>query len=146
MCLRPLVTGAALLVTVAVTSAAQSEPVRHLTVTSKDGMNVLQWVNPAGFGNVTIRYDSGPSTCVFPSLPEGGDGSLLAGNVSGTADRPASFRHEQLTNTHNYCYTVWVNEGPGFSAGRSKSGRPFSTSASANSTRELSTKGLRGNC
>jgi outer membrane protein assembly factor BamB len=131
MCLRPLATGAALLVAVAVARAAPPDFVRYLTVTSQDRVNVLQWLNPPGFGNVTIRYNSRPSDCVFPAQPLGGDGSLLAGNVSGTAGRTASFRHDTpaLTNGHKYCYTAWVDQGGSvFSAGRSNWGRPLSPS------------------
>src|SRR5262245_40495338 len=130
MCLRPLVAGAALLVAVAVASAAPPDTVRHLTVTSRDRKNVLQWVNPPGFGEVTIRYTSGPTDCAYPTMPEGGDGSLFAGDVTGAPGLPASFSHDTpgLTNTHKYCYSLWVREGPSvYSLPRSEWGRPFST-------------------
>jgi Galactose oxidase, central domain/Immunoglobulin domain/PQQ-like domain/Kelch motif len=115
-------------VPITVTSLTPPDTVRHLTVTSKDQKNVLHWLNPPGFGNVTIRYRSGPTSCVFPSDPLGGDGSFLAGNESGAPNQPDSFSHEPLTNDNRYCYTVWVDKGGSvYSAGRSNRGRPFST-------------------
>ena len=117
-------------VAITVTAVLPSDTVRYLTVTSKDEKNVLQWLNPPGFGNATVRYNTGPTACSFPALPLGGDGSVLAGNVTGTPNQPATLSHDTpaLTNGHKYCYTVWVDKGGSvFSAGRSNSGRPFST-------------------
>jgi outer membrane protein assembly factor BamB len=117
-------------VPITVVTADPPDTVRYLTVTSKDEKNVLQWLNPPGFGNVTVRYNPGLSTCAFPSMPLGGDGSLLAGNVVGAPGQPATLRHDTpaLTNGLKYCYTAWVDKGGAvFSAGRSNSGRPFAT-------------------
>ncbi len=116
--------------TLVVLSAAASEAVRHLTVTSRDGQDLVEWLNPAAFGNARIRVNSGPTSCASPSHPLGFDGSTLVADVAGAPDAPARRLQGSLTNTHHYCYTVWIDEGGGvFSTGRTIEGRPFAVAA-----------------
>jgi hypothetical protein len=93
------------------------------TVTSRDSENVLQWVNPPGYGTVRIRYNSGVS-CTSPAGP------LLSGTLlddyAGSAGQPVRYPHTPVANDTTYCYTLFVDTGGGtWSAGSSNSGRPF---------------------
>jgi trimeric autotransporter adhesin len=116
-------------VTTAVTGGP-ADTVRYLTVTSKDGQNVVQWLNPTGFGNVRIRYKTGPTACTFPTNPDGSDGSTGPFDFpAGTPNEPGRFEHNGLTNGDHYCYTAWVDTGAPWSAGRFVKGRPFAVPA-----------------
>jgi hypothetical protein len=109
------------------TSCATGEPgtVANVTVTSRGGENVLQWINPPGFGTVRIRYNSGAS-CTPPVDPLG-SGTFLADDV-GLPGEARRYPHTGLTDGTTYCYTLFVDTGGGsWSAGRTNSGRPFST-------------------
>ena len=97
--------------------------VSGFTVTSRSGENVLQWVNPPGYGTVRIRYSDAPS-CTAPGDPLSA-GTLLAdyGGVPGAVER---YPHTPVTDGTTYCYALFVDTGGGtWSAGRSNSGRPF---------------------
>jgi hypothetical protein len=94
------------------------------SVTSRSGENLVQWVNPPGFGSVRVRFDSGPS-CVFPADPLG-SGTLLADDV-GLPGEARSIPHTGLSDGTSYCYTLFVDTGGAYSAGRSIAGRPFAT-------------------
>jgi outer membrane protein assembly factor BamB len=121
----PAVISNEVLVTVA--APAPPEPVRYLTVTSKDQTNVLNWLNPPAADDVTIRFNEGTAGCANPTSPLGGDGSLLLATVAAADGHPASFTHDRLVNGHKYCYTLWVDVQDEFSSGQSNWGRPFST-------------------
>ena len=107
------------------TSCTTGEPgtVAGLTITSKSGGNVLQWLNPPGFGAVRIRYNSG-ATCTSPTDPLG-SGTLLADDA-GLPGEARRYPHAGLSDGTTYCYTLFVDTGSGaWSAGRTNSGRPF---------------------
>jgi uncharacterized repeat protein (TIGR01451 family) len=104
------------------------DTVRYLTVTSKTTENILQWLNPVTFGNVTIRYNSSSVACTFPTAADGSDGSSWAADVPGMPNQPGRFSHIGLTDGDQYCYTVWVDKGvAGYSAGQFIDARPFLT-------------------
>ena len=109
-----------------ITAAAPGDDVLYFTVTSRDSENVLEWVNPAGYDTVRIRYTTG-DPCVYPVDPVL-DGSLAGDkmDLDGPGDRDR-FSHGGLTNDLPHCYTVFVDTGGGYSAGRSNRGRPFDT-------------------
>jgi hypothetical protein len=111
-------------VQVDVTAAPPGDDVLHFTVTSRDGENVLEWVYPVGYDTVRIRYDVG-DPCAYP-VNATTDGILL-GDQTGTAGLPDRLAHGSLVNDTPYCYTVFVDTGGGYSAGRSNRGRPFDT-------------------
>ena len=112
--------------TAAAGSGSAPDDVGFLTVTSVNGQNTLEWVNPAadyGTTRVCWRQDR---------LPEDpGDGTCF--DQSGTAGTADSYQHNGLTNASWYHYGVWVESSGGgvWSAGRFNSGRPFDTSGPA---------------
>lgn len=115
-----------------VVNAAGPDTPRYLTVTSKDSLNTLEWLNPVGFGNVRINYKSGAASCSFPTDPTGADGSIiLVSLLAGTPDQPGRYDHPTLTNGNRYCYTVWVDKGGSYSTGKAIEGRPFTVVAGA---------------
>ena len=101
------------------------DTVHHLTVTSKDGENIVQWLNPMAFGIVRLRYRTDPTSCTFPTDPDGSDGSFGLPDVPGTPNEPGRYEHNGLVNGNYYCYTAWVNTGAPWSARRTIKGRPF---------------------
>ncbi len=106
--------------------AGAADTVRYLTVTSKSTLNVLQWLNPVGFGNVRIRYKSSPTACSFPVATDGSDGSLpVVDFLPGTPNQPGRFDHGPIANGDHYCYTAWVDKSGSYSAGKVVEGRPF---------------------
>jgi PQQ-like domain len=97
--------------------------VEGLTVTARSGQNVLQWVNPPGFGAVRIRYTSGVS-CTPPTDPLGA-GTLLVDDA-GLPGEARRYPHTGLSDGTTYCYALFVDTGSGtWSARRTNSGRPF---------------------
>jgi outer membrane protein assembly factor BamB len=87
----------------------------------------LQWVYPAGYDTVRIRYEEGP-TCTAPTDPDS-DGTLL-GDVSGTAGAPGTTPHPSPANGTQYCYRIWTDLGGGsYAAGSTTHARPFDNSA-----------------
>lgn len=112
-------------VTVANGAGAPNE-VSYLTVTSRSGKNVLQWVYPAGFSSVRIRFNTG-EPCVFPNDATS-SGTFLT-DEPGTGGAPGAYAHTGAVNGTTYCYTVFVDLGGGvtWSAGRTGSGHPFTT-------------------
>jgi hypothetical protein len=97
--------------------------VEGLSVTSRSGQNVLQWVNPPGFGAVRIRYTSGAS-CTPPTDPLG-SGTLLADDA-GLPGEARRYPHTGLSDGTTYCYALFVDTGSGtWSVRRANSGRPF---------------------
>jgi hypothetical protein len=112
-------------VTVANT-AGPTDEVSFFTVTTRDSQNVLEWVYPAGFSAVRIRYNTG-SPCVFPN--DADTSFTFLSDESGAAGARDGFAHGGLANGTTYCYTIFVDKGAGlWSAGRTNSGKPFSTS------------------
>ena len=105
------------------TTAASNE-VPFFTVTSRDSRNVLEWIYPAAFTSVRIRYTTG-EPCAYPADGDL-DGFLLA-DRTGSAGGYDSVAHDPVVNGTNYCYTVFVATGAPWSAGRTNSGKPFST-------------------
>jgi uncharacterized repeat protein (TIGR01451 family) len=109
-----------------VVNAAGPDTARYVTVTSKDSLTTLEWLNPVGYGNVRINYKSGATSCSFPTDPTGADGStILVPLLSGSPDQPNRFDHTTLTDGSHYCYTIWVDKGGTYSTGKSIEGRPF---------------------
>lgn len=112
-------------VTVANT-AGPADEVPFFTVTSRDSQNVLEWVYPASYNKVRVRYTSGPP-CVFPANGDS-DGSFLM-DVVGLAGERDGITHAPLGNGTTYCYTIFVDTtGAGvWSSGKTNSGTPFAT-------------------
>ncbi len=103
-------------------SAGAPGMVEGLTVTSRSGQNVLQWINPPGFGTVRIRYKSGP-TCASPTDPLSG-GTFLADDT-GLPTEARRFPHTGVTDGTEYCYGLFVDTGGGTWSGvQTSSGRP----------------------
>jgi uncharacterized repeat protein (TIGR01451 family) len=113
--------------TTAVIDNSGPDAVRYLAVTAKSTENVLEWLNPAGFGNVRIRYKSDPVLCTFPTAPDGSDGSFpVVDFLAGTPNQPGRYTHAPIANGDQYCYTVWADKGGGaYSGGRFNENRPF---------------------
>jgi hypothetical protein len=113
-------------VPVTVVLSPPGDDVEFFTVTSRSTQNVLEWVNPLGFGTVRILYNEGV-TCTFPTDPLG-PGTLLP-VPAGTPGARDGIPHNGLTNGRTYCYTIFTDQGGGaYSGGRSNSGRPMDTS------------------
>ncbi len=97
--------------------------VAGLSITSRAGENVLQWINPPAFGAVRVRYNSG-ATCTSPTDPLS-SGTLLVDDA-GLPGGARRYPHTGLSDGTTYCYTLFVDTGSGtWSAGRTNSGRPF---------------------
>jgi uncharacterized repeat protein (TIGR01451 family) len=113
--------------TTAVVDDGGPDAVRYLAVTAKSAENVLEWLNPAGFGNVRIRYKSNPSLCTFPTAPDGSDGSFpVVDLLAGIPNQPGRYTHAPIANGDQYCYAVWVDKGGGaYSGGQFRKNRPF---------------------
>lgn len=110
---------------ITITGGSPSEDVRHLTVTSRDSENVLEWVNPPGAATVNVRFVGGGPTCsIYPVLET--DGAGITGYPKAVSGGEHELvRHTGLVNgTAEYCYTVFRTGG----TGRTNKGRPFSTS------------------
>jgi N-acetylneuraminic acid mutarotase len=107
---------------VTVTLSAPGDDVAFFTVTSRSTENVLEWVNPAGYNTVSIHATSGP-TCTPPSDPL--NITTWVADEVGLAGQRDRFPHGGLTNDVTYCYTLFVDTGGGYSAGRSNRGRPM---------------------
>lgn len=112
-------------ISVEVVSSPPGDDVQFFTITSRDSENVLEWVNPPGYDKVRIRYNTG-SSCTFPVDPDL-DGALLT-DRTGPAGGRDRLPHSGLGNGTTYCYTLFVDLGGAWSAGRSNRGRPFDTS------------------
>ena len=112
-------------VTVANTVGPANE-VPFVTVTSRDSRNVLEWVYPAAFNKVRIRYTSG-LPCAYPANGDT-DGSFLM-DLVGLAGERDSIAHDPVGNGTTYCYTIFVDTTGGgvWSTGRTNSGTPFPT-------------------
>jgi hypothetical protein len=111
-------------VTVANTVGPADE-VPFFTVTSRDSRNVLEWVYPAAFDTIRIRFTTG-SPCVFPT-DGGSSGTLLLDRI-GSAGARDSFPHDPVVNGTTYCYTIFVDTGGGvWSTGEKNSASPFPT-------------------
>jgi len=103
-----------------------TDSVQFFTVTSRDGENVLEWVNAPGKDTVRIRFNTG-TPCVFPSDPLS-SGTLLM-DKTGLPGQRDGLSHSPIANGTTYCYTMWTDLGGGtYSAGESNHGRPFDTS------------------
>ena len=113
---------------VSIYTAVAGNAVTFLTVTSKDGENVLEWKNPAvaGYAATRIQYNVGAPDCTAPTTPF--DGTSLVRQV-GTAGAHDTVTHSALANDTTYCYAAFVEvAGPSFGTGRARSGRPMDTS------------------
>ena len=107
-------------------TAGPANEVLFFTVTSRDSQNVLEWVYPAAFNKVRIRYTSG-APCVYPANGDTGGSFLM--DVVGIAGARDGIPHNGLGNGTTYCYTVFVDTTGGgvWSSGKTNSGTPFST-------------------
>ena len=111
-------------VTVANTPGPTDE-VPFFTVTSRDSRNVLEWVYPAAFDTIRIRFTTG-SPCAFPT--DGDTSGLLLLDRIGAPGARDSFPHDPATNGTTYCYTIFVDTGGGvWSTGKTNSASPFTT-------------------
>jgi hypothetical protein len=99
------------------------DAVAYFTVTSRSDQNVLEWVNPAGSGSVSVSIHATQGVgCPFPGDPLNPTTHLA--DQMGLRGQHSSFPHTGLTGGRPYCYTVFVDKGGGsFSAGRSLRGR-----------------------
>jgi outer membrane protein assembly factor BamB len=111
-------------IAIQVQASVPANIVKFFTVTTQGTTNTLEWVNPPGHDTVRIRYNSGPSSCAFPSDPVSASSIFLEDNVGPIGGRDSTV-HSGLTPNTKYCYTVWVNLGGPFGPGRSNSGRTF---------------------
>ena len=108
-------------------TAGPADEVPFFTVTSRDSQNVLEWVYPAGFNKVRIRYTSG-APCAFPS--DGDTSGSFLMDLVGIAGGRDSVAHNSVGNGTTYCYTIFVDTtgGGAWSTGKTNSGTPFATS------------------
>jgi len=95
---------------VTVTSGGTSQDVLFVTVTSRSGENVLEWLNPPANGTVSVKYTAASTTCTPPATESAG------APVPGTPFAAAAGVHERLShpslvNTTQYCYTVFYDAG-----------------------------------
>ncbi len=87
----------------------------------------LEWVYPAAYNTVRIRYEQG-ATCTAPTDPEAGGTSL--GEFSGDAGAPGVASHPSPANGTQYCYRIWTVLGGGtYAAGSTTHARPIDNSA-----------------
>jgi hypothetical protein len=100
------------------------------TVTSTNLRNQLEWIYPAPWTKVRIRYDVSPTWagCVPPA-----DASLGFNDIpdqTGTAGGRGYFDHAGLLNDQVYCYSMFTEVSAGIfpaATRRSVNGRPFAT-------------------
>jgi hypothetical protein len=85
-----------------------TDEVPFFTVTSSNSRNVLEWVYPAGFNAVRIRYTTG-SPCVYPTDPQFGD---AAGRQVGGRGESHKYPHDPATNSR-LLHTVFVDKSGG---------------------------------
>jgi outer membrane protein assembly factor BamB len=113
---------------VSVYTTVVGDAVVVFTVTSKDGGNTLEWLNPAigvNYAATRIQYNVGSPACTAPSGPFAG--THLVRRV-GSADAHDMTTHSGLTNGTSYCYAAFVEHaGLAFGDGRPTKGRPFDT-------------------
>jgi hypothetical protein len=105
---------------VTVTLTPPGDDVAFFTVTSRSTQNVLEWVNPPGYDTVSIHATSGPA-CTPPSDPL--DITTWVADEVGVAGQRDGFPHGGLPPDTTYCYTLFVDTGGSYSAGRSNRGR-----------------------
>ena len=96
-------------------------PLQAFTVRSRDGVNKLEWLNPASahYGTTILRYrtDGVTPTSVTDGQPVG------TGSKSGTADTYDSYEHT-VTNGTTYRYAAFVQAANGLAGpGRAAMGR-----------------------
>ena len=110
-----------------------------VTVTSRDGEDVVQWVNPTndpapfGFSDMLVRYTTAPaaSLCAFPADPDDGTQVALEPGVPG--DKDSAVNSGLLDDGTVYCYAVFVHQGGGVFTSfpvTTITGRPVDTAAS----------------
>jgi hypothetical protein len=107
------------------------DAVAVLTVTSKDGVNTLEWLNPVlgGYAATHIRYFTGPG-CAFPTTPF--EGTLLVADAGAYSGVHRMATHSGLVNGVAHCYSAFVEQGgPAFGDAKSTKGTPFDTSGPA---------------
>ena len=120
-------------VEVQVTTTAPADVAPVFTVRSTEGLNRLEWVYPAGYGTVAIRYWTSltwlgcvPPVDVFSGIADIPD-------QSGTPGQPGQLDHgaplfAPLVDDTTYCYSIFAktSSAPTYAtSGRSASGRPF---------------------
>lgn len=107
-------------------AAGPADEVPFFTVTSRDSQNVLEWVFPAAYNKVRIRYTSG-APCAYPANGDTGGSFLM--DVVGLAGARDGIPHNSVANGVTYCYTIFVDTtGSGaWSTGKTNSGTPFAT-------------------
>jgi len=86
----------------------------------------LEWVYPATYDTVRIRYDEGAS-CTAPTDPD--TGGTLLGEFTGTMGEAGSAPHSTVVNGTQYCYRIWTVTGGSTIAGAETHARPFDNSA-----------------
>ena len=107
-------------------TAGPANEVPFFTVTSRDSRNVLEWVYPATFDTIRIRYTTG-SPCAFPV--NGDTSGVLLLDRIGAAGARDSFAHDPAPNGTTFCYRLFVDTTGGgvWSIGKTNSGKPFPT-------------------
>jgi outer membrane protein assembly factor BamB len=113
---------------------ATNPGVEDLTIVSDGtiaagGHNHLQWVNPnsAAPSGIQIKWNSSAGACASPDPANPTVASMGTMNPPyGGAALPQAFDHTSLALDTNYCYTVWVQYGAGWSLpGATATARPF---------------------
>lgn len=104
----------------AVSCATPPNPVQALSVTSTNGSNQLEWLNPSigSYGATMVRFrtDAFPASIV--------DGTLGTTRIGAAGDRD-SWTHSGLTNGTTYYYAAFVDNGFGvWSRSRTVAARP----------------------
>jgi uncharacterized repeat protein (TIGR01451 family) len=100
-----------------------TDAVAVFTVTSTNGTNLLEWMNPSSAAYVSTEILF--KTSGFPTGPLDGT-SLFNGGASGAK---GTYLHTGLTNDMTYYYAAFVHlVGPSVSTGTFTRGRPFDTS------------------
>jgi len=100
--------------------ALRVDRLHNFTVTSRDGENQLEWMNPID-GNLQIRF----RTDTFPA--DETDGTLLT-TATGTGDGYESFSHSPIANETTFYYRAFVDDGSTVVSNRTAKGRPQSMS------------------
>jgi len=115
--------------TAVTTVGVPTDGVRFITVTSTDGQDLLEWLNPnlgASYATTKIVYKkvTGSSACSFPADENDGTDLMVPAGMSGGHH---TFPHGPLPNDNTtYCYGAFVRKTDlSFSGGHFAKGRPF---------------------
>ncbi|HEV7238228.1 MAG TPA: PQQ-binding-like beta-propeller repeat protein [Thermoanaerobaculia bacterium] len=104
----------------AISCSTPPNPVQALSVTSTNGSNQIEWLNPSvgSYGATMIRF----RTDTFPASTVDG---TLATTRTGAAGERDSWTHSGLTNGTTYYYAAFVDNGFGvWSRNRTVAARP----------------------